>query len=78
MDLFNAYCIKIYNYIISRSWINMNNPFCRRMRKALFHNICHECRANFGKLNAERIFYVIRCPQEQLGFLVCLIMLFII
>ena len=68
MDLFNAYCIKIYNYIISRSWINMNNPFCRRMRKALFHNICHECRANFGKLNAERIFYVIRCPQEQLGF----------
>lgn len=68
MNLWNAYCIKIYNYVISRRWINMNNPFCRRIRKALFHNICYKCKANFGKLNAERVFYVIRCPQEQLGF----------
>lgn len=33
----------------------------------LFHNICYECVATFGKQNASRKFYVIRCPQEEMG-----------
>lgn len=34
----------------------------------MFHNICWECTACFGKLNSGRLFYVIRCPKSELGF----------
>ncbi|MDE6566767.1 MAG: hypothetical protein K2K70_03415 [Lachnospiraceae bacterium] len=33
----------------------------------LFHNICFECKAAFGRRNPDRLFYVIRCPQAEMG-----------
>lgn len=33
-----------------------------------FHNICYECQASFGSMNEDRLFYVIRCPKDDLGF----------
>lgn len=34
----------------------------------LYHNICYECQATFGSRNPDRLFYVIRCPQSEMGF----------
>lgn len=68
MKRLNGFLIKLYNQIISWRWTNLNNKFCRKVRGMLFHNICYKCEANFGKKNPERVFYVIRCPQEELGF----------
>lgn len=67
MKYVNAYIVKLYNFIISRKWINKNNPVCRKIRKMLFHNICYECKCRFGKLNADKEIYIIRCPQEKMG-----------
>lgn len=64
---FNSYLIKVYNYLIKTSIINSNNKICRKIRSVLFHNICFECYAHFGKKNPERLFYLIRCPQETMG-----------
>lgn len=74
----NAIIIVLYNFFISRKFINKNNVFCRRIRQMLFHNICYECCASFGRKNRDRLFYVIRCPKDDLGFLVYIIMLWII
>lgn len=68
MKRLNAIIINIYNFLISRTIINKNNVFCRRIRQVLFHNICHECHASFGNQNGDRLFYVIRCPKDDLGF----------
>ncbi|MBR6147706.1 MAG: hypothetical protein IKQ44_05010 [Lachnospiraceae bacterium] len=62
-----GFIVKIYNLIISTKFINLNNRFCRRVRAALFHNICREHEAYFGPSNKERRFYVIRCPQDDMG-----------
>lgn len=59
--------IKIYNRIISTRLINKNNKVSRRIRAAIFHNICFETEASFGSLNPDRIFYVIRNPQDSMG-----------
>lgn len=67
MHYINACIVKLYNYIISRKWINRNNPVCRKIRKMLLHNICYECKCRFGKLNADKLLYIIRCPQETMG-----------
>lgn len=67
MKKLNGVIVKIYNYLISRKWINKNHSICRKIRKILFHNICYECEASFGKLNKDRRFYLIRCPQETMG-----------
>ena len=40
----------------------------RKTRSMLYHNICHECKTSFGRKNPNRIFYVIRCPQAEMGF----------
>lgn len=68
MKHFNGMLIKTYNFMIARKWINRNNKFCRRVRAMLYHNICYECRAAFGSKNPDRLFYVIRCPQAEMGF----------
>jgi hypothetical protein len=47
--------------------INLNNPICRKIRKVLFHNVCHECNVSFGKLNTDKQLYLVRCPQETMG-----------
>lgn len=67
MRWLNGFLIKRYNQMIAWKWLNVNNPFCRRLRGMMFHNICYKCEASFGKKNPERVFYVIRCPQEELG-----------
>lgn len=67
MSIINGVVIKIYNWLISTHIINRNNKICRRVRAAFFHNICHECKASFGDRNQDRVFYVIRCPNEMLG-----------
>lgn len=64
----NGLIIKIYNYLISRSFLNKRNRICRRIRAMLYHNICFFCHAQFGRLNPERVFYVIRSPKSELGF----------
>lgn len=58
-----------YNLLISAQWINKNNKVCRRIRGMLYHNICHEYLACFGKRNPEKLFYVIRCSKSDLGFM---------
>ena len=68
MKRINGIIIKIYNFLIARSFINRNNKICRKIRTVLYHNICWECAACFGELNPERLFYVIRCPKSELGF----------
>lgn len=60
---------KLYNSLISTSWINNNNKICRRLRGMLYHNICHEYEAYFGERNPDRLFYVIRCSKSDLGFM---------
>lgn len=60
--------VKAYNYLIARKWINKNTKFCRKIRSMFFHNICHEWNCSFGKLNPDRVFYVIRCAKSDLGF----------
>lgn len=60
---------KLYNYLISTHLINRNNRVCRRLREVLYHNICHEYRACFGKENPDKLFYVIRCQKSDLGFM---------
>jgi len=67
MYYINGFILKTYNFLISRRFININNKICRRIRAILFHNICYECKAYMGKNNPQRIFYVIRCPQENMG-----------
>jgi hypothetical protein len=67
MKYLNGILIKIYNLFISTKFINKNNKVCRRFRKMLFHNICHECYSCFGKLNPDKKLYLIRCPQETMG-----------
>ena len=67
IQYFNGIILKIYNFIISRKLINKNNRICRRVRAALFHNICYRCSARMGNRNPDRTFYVIRCPQENMG-----------
>ncbi len=67
MKYINGILIKLYNKIISSRIINRNVRLCRRVRSILFHNICYECLAYLGKENAGRSFYVIRCPQENMG-----------
>ncbi len=57
----------LYNRIIRTRVINKNNRVCRRIRAALFHNICIEHEACFGKKNTDRTFYIIRCPQAEMG-----------
>lgn len=68
MAKMNAILIKIYNFLIARRLVNRNNKICRRIRAVLYHNICHECTASFGKQNPGRRFYVIRSPKSDLGF----------
>lgn len=68
MRFLNGIIVKAYNYLIARKWINTNNKICRRMRAMLYHNICYECKASFGNKNKNRTFYVIRCPQAEMGF----------
>lgn len=67
MKIWNGLLVKMYNHVISWQWLNLNKSFCRKIRKMLFHNICYECEASFGALNSQRVFYVIRCPQETMG-----------
>lgn len=67
MKIVNGLIIKCYNFIISTKIINKNNKVCRRIRAMIYHNICYECSASFGKKNGDRLFYVIRCPQENMG-----------
>lgn len=67
MKYLNGLIIKVYNWIITLKVINLNNKICRRVRAMLFHNICWKCEATFGKRNPDRLFYVIRCPQEEMG-----------
>lgn len=64
----NAIIIEIYNFLIARRFINRNNRVCRRIRAVLYHNICYQCTASFGKLNPDRVFYLIRSPQAEMGF----------
>lgn len=63
----NAGIIKTYNKLISVRFLNKNTKFFRRVRAMLFHNICYECLASFGKQNLDRKFYLIRCPQSEMG-----------
>lgn len=35
----------------------------------LYHNICREYEACFGKKNPDKLFYVIRCSKSDLGFM---------
>lgn len=65
--IINGRIVVFYNSIIKLRFINTKNYFCRRLRAVLFHNICYECRATFGKKNPERTFYIIRCPQAEMG-----------
>ena len=58
---------KIYNRIISTRLINKNNKVCRRIRAAFLHNICFSCTAEFGPLNPDKTFYVIRCSHDETG-----------
>lgn len=67
MKVLNGILIKNYNKFIASKFANRNNSICRRIRAMAFHNICYECKASFGKLNPDRLFYVIRCPQENMG-----------
>ena len=67
MKRVNGIIIKIYNRLISIRIINSNNAVFRRIRAALFHNICYRCSAYMGSNNPDRKFYVIRCPQENMG-----------
>lgn len=60
--------VLLYNYFISRKWINKRIRICRKLRSVLFHNICHEWNCSFGNLNEDRTFYVIRCAKSDLGF----------
>lgn len=68
MKYINGIIIKIYHFMMKRKWINKNHKINRRIRAMLFHNICYECRAAFGSKNSDRLFYVIRCPQAEMGF----------
>ena len=52
---------------MSGDFINVNKPVRRKLRSVLLHNICRECEAYFGSRNADRHFYVIRCPQDAMG-----------
>ncbi len=67
MKYIHGIIIKIYNWTISRESLNKNNSLSRKIRNMLMHNICYSCEARFGKLNKNRKFYVIRCPQETMG-----------
>lgn len=69
MSRINGIIVKLYNKLIATRFINRNNKFCRRLRAMLFHNICRECKANFGKNNPDKLFYVVRCPNEMLGLM---------
>ena len=66
-SIVNGWIIKAYNYLISMHIININHKVIRRIRAALFHNICYKCNASFGKENPNRTFYLIRCPQSEMG-----------
>lgn len=64
----NGLLIKTYNKIISLKFINRNNKVSRRIRAMLYHNICFECKANFGTEHPDKCFFVIRSSQSELGF----------
>lgn len=68
LEKINAVLIRIYNFLIARRFMNRNNKVCRRIRAALYHNICRKCTASFGMRNPDRVFYVIRSPKSELGF----------
>lgn len=59
--------IRLYNCIIATRIINNPNPMIRRIRAAIYHNICFEQRVCLGSKNKEKVFYVIRCPQDEMG-----------
>lgn len=65
----NAFIIKCYNWSIRIHIFGTNNKFARRIRAMLYHNICYECEATFGRKNPERYFYVIRSSDDALGFM---------
>lgn len=68
MKRINGILIIIYNFLIARKLINRKNKVCRRLRKMLFHNICYECKATFGRKNPDKVIYIIRCSNEKIGF----------
>ena len=65
--LINGIIINIYNRIIGMDCLKRNR-FTRRIKEILYHNICWRCEASFGKNNPERLFYVIRSNQAEMGF----------
>lgn len=67
LEYINGWIIKVYNCLMRMHIININHKAIRRIRAALYHNICYKCNASFGKENPDRIFYVIRCPQSEMG-----------
>ncbi len=67
MKIVSGLIIRLYNKIITFEIINKNNKFCRRLREMMYHNICWKCNATFGKENPNRLFYVIRSSQSEMG-----------
>ncbi len=67
MRYLNGLVVKLYNIVIGLKFVNKNNKICRRFREILYHNICYECKATFGKRNPNKLYYVIRCPQAEMG-----------
>lgn len=65
----NAIIIKCYNWSIKIHIFGTSSKLGRRIRAMLYHNLCYECEASFGKKNPERYFYVIRCSDDKLGFM---------
>lgn len=59
---------RLYNKIMSTRFINRGGKIIKRIRLMLMHNICIEFDGSFGNLNPDRKFYVIRCPQDTMGF----------
>lgn len=63
----NGRVVRLYNFIVSMRLINLDNKVCRKVRKILFHNICYNCEANFGRKNPDKLIYIIRCSNEKIG-----------
>lgn len=60
--------IHLYNEIMATDFINKNGRIRKRLRLALMHNLCFEFKGKLGKLNPNRKFMIIRCPQDTMGF----------
>ena len=69
MKYFWGMVTKIYNWMVSRTWINYDRRFFRSLQALYAGVLFREYHACFGRKNPDKVFFVIRCFSRNMGFM---------